>query len=356
MGKHVPSRLEQQIERDEIRDFTKTVAQIQWLLLTMVLFYFVLENAVITAHPELVFIIVAYVVFIVLFHYLKFLAQHRDWKLAIETWVMILFVTVILWYTGKSDSPLSNLYLLIIITSALTVGRVTALLQVALISVCYLSLGVAQQSLGIFSAQYTLTFVTQIVPFLLVAYLTTMLAGDIHKTQKRMHILLERDDLTDLHGMASFHNLIETEVIRAARYQRPFSILLIDIDELNNINNAHDNDTGDAVIKNTARVITNSVRLSDVVARYEGDKFIVMLVETDMHGAKTVAEQIRLNVKEMPLKIDHKHLDTTVSIGISSYPNGAYDIHEIIAKAEKYLSQAKLSGKDCIVCGGEKVG
>jgi hypothetical protein len=79
--------------------------------------------------------------FVLGFHYVNFYRRKTYWKLALETWVMIVFITWVLYYTGKLDSPLLNLYLLVVITSALTLGKLATLLQMLLIVACYVFLG-----------------------------------------------------------------------------------------------------------------------------------------------------------------------------------------------------------------------
>src|SRR5262245_5327480 len=100
----------------ELRDFSRTVAEIEWLLVILVVLYHVFQGAPGDNTVAIYAGLVAYVVAILGFHWLNFVHQPHRWSLALETWVMILFVTWVLYYTGRLDSPLLNLYLLPIIT------------------------------------------------------------------------------------------------------------------------------------------------------------------------------------------------------------------------------------------------
>src|SRR3981081_447326 len=109
----------------------------------------------------------------------RFLPGRPRTKLQIESWSMVIFVTGVLWFTGKSSSPLLNLYLLPIILSALTLGRLVTMLQVAAIAVCHLLLAAATPGLDVMSLFYASQAVGQLAPFLLVAYLTPTTSADI---------------------------------------------------------------------------------------------------------------------------------------------------------------------------------
>jgi len=92
---------------------------------------------------------------------------------------MVIFITGVLWFTGKSSSPLLNLYLLPITLSALTLGRITTLAQVAVIAVCHLGLAAATPGVDVASMAYASRAIGELAPYLLVAYLTTALSADI---------------------------------------------------------------------------------------------------------------------------------------------------------------------------------
>ena len=123
-------------EKEELKGFSRSMAELQWLLLILVILYFFIPIQAIENYDGLIITMTSYSVFIVLFRYLNFQARESRLKLAMETWVMISFITLVLWYTGKVDSPLLNLYLLVIIACAITLGKIMTLLEVALIACC----------------------------------------------------------------------------------------------------------------------------------------------------------------------------------------------------------------------------
>jgi uncharacterized membrane protein len=129
---------------DELRGFSRTVAEIEWLLVILVLLYQVVQGPASKTASAIYVGLLLFSGFVISFHYANFYRSESRWKLAIETWVMILFITWVLQYTGQLESPLVNLYLLVVITSALTLGKLATLLEMALIGACYVFLGYSQ--------------------------------------------------------------------------------------------------------------------------------------------------------------------------------------------------------------------
>lgn len=110
---------------DALSGFSRTIAEIEWLLLVLMMFYLVVGHIEDNVKNLLLSGLCAFAAFVMLFHYANFFAQTNVWKLALETWVMILLITWSVWHTGRQDSLLLNLYFLPIITSALALGKLT---------------------------------------------------------------------------------------------------------------------------------------------------------------------------------------------------------------------------------------
>ena len=336
------------LEKTELRDFSRTIVEIHFLLITVVILYLVAPAAIVKYRPELVFSTMAYTLFVIVFHYLGLHKIYTPWKLASESWVMILFITGILWATGKVDSPLVNLYLLAIVISALTLGKTTTLLQVGLISACYLYLSYLGLTNKIYTGGFGSHLVAKLFPFWLVAYLTTSLATDIQAAKNKIRMLSESDELTGLINMRAFKIMFGRHVIQAKRYQREFSLLMIDSDNLKMVNDHYGHPAGDALIRHIAEVITSSLRGSDIAARYGGDEFIILLVNTGKAQAMTVAERIRTQLLAQPLKIDHQQIQNTASIGIACFPLNGDDPQQLIKKADEAMYLSKINGKNQI--------
>jgi len=162
------------IEQEELRGIARTVAEIEWLLLILTLLYQIADDRYVANRDAIAISLLPYGAFILGFHYANFYKRESRWKVAIETWVMIGFITWVVWFSGRLQSPLLNLYLLPVITSALALGKVTTLLETGLITACYVLLRDSSGEVPILSLAYGAELLAGISPLLLVAYVTTM--------------------------------------------------------------------------------------------------------------------------------------------------------------------------------------
>ena len=137
------------IEQEELRVISRTVAEIEWLLLILVLVYVVFGRPIPDIEPALSMALFFFAAFVMSFRYTNFYKRETRWKIAVETLAMIVFITWVLWFTGGLASPLLNAYLLVVITSALTLGKTVTLAEVALIGACFLFLGWAVGDRGV---------------------------------------------------------------------------------------------------------------------------------------------------------------------------------------------------------------
>lgn len=335
-----------QLSREELRGFSRTLREIEWLLLVLVLLYHLVVVPDDERSAALAMAMFFFGAFVLAFHYVNFYRTESYWKLAIETWVMIAFITWVLMYTGRLESPLLNLYLLVVIASALILGKSTTFLHMVLIAVCYLWLGYPERNVALSSTSYVTTFGAQLAPLVLVGYITTMLASDIRYALHHIKWLSETDALTGVHNVRAFSVLSENICRQAERYARPFAVLMIDSDSLKEVNDKYGHEAGNALLKHTVRCIQSQLRQSDLIARYGGDEFIVMLPETPREGALTVADKILNSIRTSSLSVGSKSVAATVSIGIACYPDHGKTVEAIKEKADKAMYVSKTAGKN----------
>jgi diguanylate cyclase (GGDEF)-like protein len=168
----------------------------------------------------------------------------------------------------------------------------------------------------------------------------------------RLYKLTKRLAVTDeLTGLANYRHLqtrLDEEIERARRYDKRFSLLMIDTDDFKLFNDAHGHIAGDMALADLAGVLRASVREVDLVARYGGEEFSIALPETDAEGAFVVAEKVR----EAVAAFDFKDGDgaaccrLTVSIGLATFPTHAWDRESVLREADDALYNAKSSGKN----------
>ena len=120
---------------------------------------------------------------------------------------------------------------------------------------------------------------------------------------------------------------------------------MIDIDHFKSINDDHGHATGDEVLQAVGKTLLNESRQSDIVCRYGGEEFSVLMRDTDLESAMAIAERFRQAIKSL----EFENLSITVSVGVSSFSLGATDAHELIDQADQCLYAAKRNGRDQVV-------
>jgi diguanylate cyclase (GGDEF)-like protein len=333
------------LDATELRDFSRTVAEIEWLLVILVLLFQIFQDSAGDNTVAIYSGLIAYSAIIISFHYFNFVRRPGRWSLALETWIMILFITWALYHTGRLDSPLLNLYLLPIVTSALTLGQMVTLLQVGLIAACYVLLGFTT-SLSFLSIISAGNFAAHLAPMLLVAYITTMLSQDIMNAMARIRLISETDGLTQVYNMRAFDVIARRECALAGRYNRVFSLVMVDSDSLKKVNDTHGHGAGDRLIKLVVRCMRESLRATDVLARYGGDEFVCLLPETGSEGAAIVAERIRKRIAETPLSDRGNAIATSVSIGVATYPGHGDGFDALARNVDRALYASKAAGRN----------
>jgi len=151
------------------------------------------------------------------------------------------------------------------------------------------------------------------------------------------------DPLTMLPNRRNFDIFIDTEIKRAERYRRPFSILMIDFDNFKNYNDKFGHTAGDSVLQKFALLMKESIRDVDFVGRYGGDEFVVILPETGAIFAWEVAERMRKKIAAQSL-----NPNVTLSIGIATFPDDSRDKKTLINLADQACYEAKQMGGNCV--------
>ncbi len=161
---------------------------------------------------------------------------------------------------------------------------------------------------------------------------------------EKLRELAITDDLTKLYNSRHFYHQLENEINRYQRYQRPLSLLLIDVDHFKEFNDTHGHLEGDKVLYKIAKLITSCLRTMDTAYRYGGEEFTVILPETTCDSAMAVSERINDVVKN-ELFIGDDKKDMSVSIGVTEYLPGE-QVTEFVSRADKAMYMAKEGGRN----------
>ena len=286
-------------------------------------------------------LLVAFSLAIVGFRGRRFLPGRSHTRLLIESWSMVTFITCVMWFTGKSGSPLFNLYLLPIILSALCLGRVVTLLQVAVIAICHFLLAMTTPGLEVLSLFYASQAVGQLAPFLLVAYLTSTLSADITEARERIENLAQNDSLTGLYNVRMFNEVWQREHDACERNGGVYALLMIDVDKLKEINDVFGHEAGNSALTLVAQCLQRSIRTTDHAARFGGDEFAVLLPGASPEVAQAVIKRVRHNVYKTTLDLRSRMIRCSVSIGVVSYPKDSKDMRDLRSLADDNMYRDK---------------
>ncbi len=154
------------------------------------------------------------------------------------------------------------------------------------------------------------------------------------------------DGLTQVYNKRYFLETLEREIGRAQRYQRDLSLIMFDIDNFKKINDTYGHLAGDHVLKHLAMVIKSRIRREDILSRYGGEEFSIILPEIDKENAIQFAEKIRKLVEKAMFSFEDTEIPVTISIGVTNYDGQQVDVNEFIKLADEKLYDAKQSGRN----------
>jgi diguanylate cyclase (GGDEF)-like protein len=171
---------------------------------------------------------------------------------------------------------------------------------------------------------------------------------EFYKKAEQLKELSITDSLTEVYNKRYFYERLIEEIHRSERYSFTFSIAMFDIDDFKLFNDTEGHLAGDMALKEIANIAHKSLRSNDIICRFGGEEFVVLMPQTDKEEAFIVAERIRNNIKEFLTRTWEKfpYESVTVSIGVSSFPEDGKDGESLIHNADLALYKAKAEGKN----------
>jgi diguanylate cyclase (GGDEF)-like protein len=170
----------------------------------------------------------------------------------------------------------------------------------------------------------------------------------LEKAQEELKLLASIDPMTKLFNRRYFMDMSKSILDLAKRNKTDTAIIMIDIDKFKNINDTYGHQVGDDVIIELSSKLQDIGRKSDIVSRWGGEEFLILLPNTNTKGSLIIAEKIRKNIEEIVINLqDEKKLQFTVSVGVSQFHNKSNDnIESSINRADEALYKAKASGRN----------
>ena len=170
----------------------------------------------------------------------------------------------------------------------------------------------------------------------------------LQEVTKELEHLAYTDPLTGAFNRRYFLSAAKKETSRNIRYGHSLTLLMVDIDHFKKVNDTYGLDIGDEALKIMVTTVLSALRSEDVLGRFGGEEFIVLLPETDAIGAELVAQRVRQLVSEIVIDTAQEPLSFTVSIGVAEAKRDE-SIEEIQKRADEALYEAKKNGRDCVV-------
>ncbi|WP_162600034.1 sensor domain-containing diguanylate cyclase [Azospirillum sp. TSH58] len=175
----------------------------------------------------------------------------------------------------------------------------------------------------------------------------------LKESEERLRRLSITDSLTGVSNRRHFVEAAEQELARARRYGRPVTLLMLDLDHFKSINDTHGHAVGDEALRAFTAASRALLRENDLLGRTGGEEFAILLPETDIAGARMVAERIRRRTAELAVPAGDETVRFTVSIGVACCAAGTRDVDAMLSSADEALYRAKAAGRNRVVCARE---
>jgi diguanylate cyclase (GGDEF)-like protein len=324
------------------KGYDRIMGNISWLLIALVTLDIKLMP---TEHSSLFFL----AVFCILLFFYNINARYgmlsrkySPFKTFVDLMVFLAFIVSVCWYTGRITSPFMSLIYLILMATSLTQGRRVTYFMAVLAVTSYILLASEEfKDINDF-----LTHTLELFPFMLIAHLGAMLAGETETARREVERLSLTDDVTGINNMRNFFLLSDIQEKLAKRYGRSFAICMIDADGLKKINDQYGHFAGTELIRQVAAMITANIRGCDICARYGGDEFVIMFNETSKQEVVSAVERIVHGMATTPFDFDGVELSATLSAGIAGFPEDGEDVRTVMANSDEAMYVSKRSGKN----------
>ena len=192
-------------------------------------------------------------------------------------------------------------------------------------------------------------FIATIAPAVIApcaSFLTISLSYRLEVANRRLQLLSETDPLTNTLNRRKFMEVAERELALAERHCYPSSIVIIDFDDFKLVNDKHGHAVGDMALVQTIDVIKSLIRESDILARFGGEEFILMLPHTARQGAQSLSQRILDTVEQTPVELDEGSVSITLSAGSVTCETSCTPLDVLMSRADELLYESKQNGRN----------
>jgi len=238
----------------------------------------------------------------------------------------------------------------VLIGLALVLARGISLRESGVFEIANLLNDLIQLSLG-----YVVAALWQLNPWLILPALSPLVLIYRALMVPQLEKEANTDAKTSLWNIRHFNQLFAAEMERAWRFNRPLSVIMADLDLLRNVNNTYGHLAGDAVLTDIGQLIRRTAREYDIPSRFGGEEFCIVLLEAEQAGAQAFAERLRRAVEAAAFEVPTSRtpIHVTMSLGIACFPQDGITTTELTHKADVAVYQAKLEGRNRVVCASD---
>jgi len=281
------------------------------------------------------------------------------WQLSFD----LLVLALLAYFSNGFQSPLIVLFILYVFLGAFVAEKRKSFRYTLAAILLITFLFFAGEGFPVESQRLAAMLAFNLV-LVLAHFLSSFILRSIRENENIMHELLEKtrelsitDGLTKLHTQSHFFELLRQEFERSRRHGFAFSVIIFDVDHFKAYNDANGHIRGSQALTAIARIMKEVFRVGDILAKYGGDEFVVILPHTDKVGAFLAADRLRETVQTSVFAGEKTQPGgtLTLSLGIASYPDHGGEPEEILASADRALYQAKKMGRNRTVIFGEDV-
>ncbi len=290
---------------------------------------------------------------------LKLLAYLVAIQLAFD--FMVLFLYVI--FSGGFESPVLVLFIFYILVSTFVIHHKKALLYTIATVILITAIFFLDQGLVVSSSK-----LANLVTFDILLVFSFLISSFLSSNMKENEILLQRlfnqtrelsitDGLTLLYNQTYFFERLQQEIQQSKRYKYQLSVIILDVDDFKKYNDANGHIYGSKALKQIGSIMKKMFRSSDILAKYGGDEFVVMLPHTDKVGAFLAADRLREIVEQESFGGEESlpRGKITLSLGVTSFPDFGDSVEEVLSYADKALYHAKKLGRNRTILYSEEI-
>jgi len=276
--------------------------------------------------------------------------------------LIVFFLTV--FFSGGLASPILAMVIVYIMISTFLVDYHKAFRNTLAAMFLLLAIAVLQEGGSFFSGPQLTGLLAYYFMFIFTYFVSGYLSQNLHRNEELLKELLQQtqelsitDGLTGLYNQMHFFELLDRETRKSQRHDLTYSLIIFDVDHFKNYNDRHGHLRGSETLKGIAAVMKKKFRSTDLLAKYGGDEFVIILPQTDKVGAYLAAERLRESVERQPFSGAETQPQgkITISIGLASYPEHGLTDDELLNRADKSLYFAKETGRNRTVIYNETI-